>query len=111
MALSAFVAILLLYAKLRFDIAAFIPWLLIFSLPWMCGIYVLFKAAIPSMLETTERALSAQHSSDCNATALARQPLRRGGSREWDELTPDGPAGEAAGYWAGAAHLLCTLAL
>jgi hypothetical protein len=41
----------------------------------MCGIYVLCKAAIPQMLETTERALSAQHSSDCNATALARQPL------------------------------------
>ena len=102
MALCAFLATFLLYAKLRFDIAASVSWLLIFSLPWMYGIYVLFKAAIPSMLETTERALSAQHSSDCNATAMARQPLRiRGGSREWDELAPDGPAGEAAGYWAG----------
>ena len=66
------------------------------------GIYILFKAAIPSMLASTERALSAQHSSDCNATAMARQPLRiRVGSREWDEFAPDGPAGEAAGYWAG----------
>ena len=102
LALCAFFTILLLYVKLRFEFASLVSWLLVFSVPWMYGIFVLFKVAIPSMLESTERALSAQHSSDCNATALARQPLRiRGGSREWDELTPDGPAGEAAGYWAG----------
>ena len=98
----AFAAIFLFYAKLRFDVATSVSWLFVFSIPWMCGIYILFKAAIPSMLASTERALSAQHSSDCNATAMARQPLRiRVGSREWDEFAPDGPAGEAAGYWAG----------